>query len=882
MGHFDEMANLVAIKKLVDCGIALIPVNDAKEPFAPFKGKKKLGLVELTDAFRFYSQQEGKEVDKVAIRVGEISGWLFCIDVDSDVLSVVGESGFSERIYTDIQNLFPEIWDKLRIEKTPSGGLHIYYRCSGNLGVDLKEIKTCNIAYRDASERELELNPKAKPKCFIEFKASDGSLFTSYPSAGYQLVKDWKLEPISLEDHLRLIDILWAYNKVEKEQQVIRVNKSRDSIYLEGKTPFECFNESDSAEIVLEDLGWTRWKKYGGFETFKKPGGKKIGATFNPKKRTYAILTTGSDIESRCYKPSSLLVQEKFNGDAFKCYEYLIALGFGVIKPSVEKIEIKKALRNGLSELPANFSSEAREEFTKESANRSNKYRCGEFWVESIGKDGEIEYEISRELICKVSSEFGFRLYRDSVVLISGHLIKEIEDRKFFDILKSYIDQPDNIPLLDVYEDFLQKSGKFTISRLEELDFGMVVRSDKVCSYKFFSNCYVKIWKDGFEELRYEDLGEMKVWEKLIQNREFRFISVEFSEVGFKKGLYYEFIKNAIGWSQYLMKCIGFYAHDYRDEESYLIVTTEKCENPKDGGGSGKNIFWKLFGLTTTFKSTAGSMIKKDNQFLQSWRGERVFVMADVPKTFDFVFFKDMITDGAVVRKLYKDEYNVDVSEMAKLGASMNYSFDDADPGIKRRLRIVEFSDYYTTRGGVKTVHGKMFPKDWSEEEFLLFDNIMMACIQEYLIGDCIIERTELSDGGWAKKQKQNYTHLYDFIKDNIDDWVKLGRVSSKVLNDSYVAFRVDANINKPFSSFKINLALAEYCMHFEIPFVHTYRRENGEMADGVVWRDNGSNVKGRLFGEEARKFLSKIGSNVSEIEVESKQVSLLDENPPF
>ena len=58
-------------------------------------------------------------------------------------------------------------------------------------------------------------------------------------------------------------------------------------------------------------------------------------------------------------------------------------------------------------------------------------------------------------------------------------------------------------------------------------------------------------------------------------------------------------MKRATDWTvneDYLLSCIGYLAHEYKDETAaYIIVLTEQCENPKDGGGAGKNVFSELF-----------------------------------------------------------------------------------------------------------------------------------------------------------------------------------------------------------------------------------------------------------------------------------------------
>jgi len=856
MSHFEESANLLALKELCDAGLALIPVNDVKEPIKAFKAIRVLSVVDIIDGIRL-EERNGNVLERVAIRVGSVSGGVVCIDVDSKY-----KQGFSEKIFACLKQYFDSedgIWDKLRIDKTPSGGLHIYYRISGE--VNWSELKSKDLASRYSTEDELELNPKRKTRCFIEFKATEGSLSTTYPSKGYTLIKKGDgvggIGDLSFEEHLSLTNIVESHNEVIREVKGIKIrNESKDK-YEKDKTPFDEFNRSDLAAFVLSDAGWKKGSIYGGLQCWTKPGGiKKVGAGFDKANGLYIIFTTGSSIEKGIYKASTLLCSEKFGGDSTSCFIWLVNQGFGTLKPQHEQRKIGEAVRLGkdVGEIKG-VSSEGIKKFEE----KKEKYPHGEFWIEL---DGDKGYDISRELVGRVGFGLGFRSFKDKAVKIEGIWINEVGEREYFDCLKEYIGQPENIKLLDAYEEFLQKSGKFTITRLEPLDESLVLRSTKKISYKFYNNGYLVISKVGAgvggeiggEFKSYEGF-EWKIWEKYRKDRDFIFSSDEEA----KKSLYFSFIQNAIGWSKYVRKCIGFYAHDYRDEESYLINTIEKCEDPKDGGGSGKNVFWKLFSLTTTFKSTAASMIKKDNQFLQSWNGEKIFVLADLPKDFDLIFFKDMVTDGAVVRKLYKDEYNVDVHDMAKLGLSGNYSFDDSDPGIKRRLRIIEFTDFYTKNGGVKEVHdGKMFPKDWEKCEFEYFDNIMALCIQEYLEGDSIIDKNEISDTGWAKKQEQNYKHLYNFIKENIDDWVSYGRVSNDYFNSCYFKFRNDSNIQKALSAFTINKALSEYCFHFGICFVHSYKKPNGEISTGVAWKESEKTVKGRLFGIAAEKFLGR------------------------
>ena len=822
------------IKKLLDEGLDLIPTNSKREPYKPWLtgNPPKMEGLELFDLiFK-------KKSCHVALRLGSFNNGLLCIDVDSK-----HKFGFSEIVLQELKELDEDQFKKFRIDRTPSGGLHIYYRVS-LIGAPISEYpRGDNLAIRLATETEL-LVKKDKQYCFLELKAQD-NLSHCYPSEGYSRIQDgengesWEnrggingggsITTISWEKHSELIDFLKVYNELEivKTENDITQNKIKfynSDVYVPGETPFQQFNKSPDAWNVLENCGWKFVRKSGGNKhIYARPNKdskyKETNAVFRTDKNMYIIYTPHSDIPQGGYLPSSLLCHTKFDKSGQKCYEWLVNEGYGTLLPNVEKNNIKKAIRSK-REPQKNISEKGKIFYEEEKKKYEDNYGHGIFWKEKIDESGV--YTISREDLYLCANSMGYYKHKDEPVLIEDYKIKKITPDDFYNGLKKYIEK-EPVGVKNAYEAFLQNSGKFTISRLEKLDKDILVKSNKSISYKFYHNCYIRIDKDGYKCLDYEGL-EKFVFEEDIKNRDFHKIDFELC----KLGLYYTFIINCVSdcendgkkdISDYIKKCIGYYAHDYRDEEGYLIIATEKCEDFRDGGGSGKNIFWALFKLITTLKSTAASMIKKDNQLLQSWNFEKIFILSDLPRDFDLIFFKDIITDGAVVRKLYKDEFNVAVDEMAKIGASSNYSFDNADPGIKRRVRAIEFSDYYTLRGGVRKAHGnKMFPKDWDEMDYLLFDNIMMVCIQEYLKDDGEIERRELSDGGWKKQFDQKYHHLYEFISLNIESF-KNSQYRASDFAQIYNSYCADNNIRLKVGPTKMNDALDEYCKHYKIGF---------------------------------------------------------------
>lgn len=812
------------IQYLVEQGICLIPISEKlnKDGKSRVPVIKWTGLTMPIDILDLFDLMMNNDTNTVAMVLGKPSGRLVCIDVDTKY-----KPGFDAVLFSDLKDFYPNLFEKFRIEKTPSGGYHIYYRIDGQ-----EELPGClKPASREATPEEIEEKPKGgKTRCFLEIKCQ-GGLSHCYPDDGYILVKDNPVPLLTQDEHNSIRALCESYNEVVKVENV-RATKEMSDFYSEN--PYEHFNRSEDGSRILEEFGWVFLRKSGVFNYYTKPGSKekKVSASFNIQKCLYKIFTAGTELDPKAYSPSILLAELKYGGDRKELYSYLVAKGYGKIKKAREKSIIKRSVSNG-TPIPANVSEDGKKEYEEQKQKMFEKYPYGVFW--KISDDGVVK--ISREDLYRVIDELGFRTYRGVVCRVDGYLIYEFTENEFYNELKKYISKEESsfIDICNAYEAFLQNSGKFTISRTIVLDESVIMRSSKLVSYKFYKNCYVRIDKDVIETLSYNDVTGC-IWVKDIKDRNFSIIPEEVTN----NSIYYDFLNNAIGMSSYLKKCVGYCAHDYRDEQGYFILASEQCENPKHGAGAGKNVFWDLFKKITTFKSTPASMIKKDNQLLQSWNGERLFCFADMPKNFDMIFFKEMIGGSGVQRKLYVNEVEIGVGDMCKMVGSTNYSVDDSDPGVARRIRMIEFTDYFTQLGDGALVkkYGKMFPMDWDEDDYLGFDNLMMVCIQEYIASNSNIEKAPLTAGGWSKQFEQKYKHLYEFIIQNIEDWVRIGRVNNEYMKKIYRTYCED-NTVRGLSAYTQNKAIEDYCLHFGIPFVH----------HGIVWRENGIVVRGREFG---------------------------------
>ncbi len=437
--------------------------------------------------------------------------------------------------------------------------------------------------------------------------------------------------------------------------------------------------------------------------------------------------------------------------------------------------------------------------------------RFGVFWI-TERKD----WKISREAIGRVAAQLGFCLFRGGLHQIVGRFITQCDERKFQDVLKDYIEKTENFEydsICNAYEAFMQKSCKYTISRLPIISVDSFINDNATTCFKFFKDCYVKITAKKMNVFKYDQLPQNRyVLFSKVQQREYKFSA---------HGKYIDFLEKATLWeenSENIKSIIGYLSHEYKDETTgFIAVLTEQCPDPKDGGGSGKNLFCNLLSHTTTYTSKPGTQAKFDEKFFQSWNGERIFGISDVPKNFDFSFLKEPSTGSFIYKKLFKDEVEIPVSEGPKFVVQTNYSYEISDGGLKRRIKPIEFTDYFTKSGGVDVHYGCHFPKGWDENDWNNFDSVVLNCIQTWLRSSLKITTADLTETGWRKQFE--HTHGFNlavFIEERFEQWVMSVNVQAATVKDQIITFYNDNDIQQKYhySTQTIASAIKEWSKH--------------------------------------------------------------------
>ena len=801
-------------------GISIIPVRDKVEQYngrtyhlksAYPWGKWKDELP--TPEYLYKELFEKRKTTGFAIVAGKVSGNLEVIDID-----VKNWPGIDALLFQQLQTLYPELFLSLRIHQTPSKGYHLLYRIK-----DHEPEGNQKLAWQEGvKEAALETR-------------GEGGYIVASPAMNYIVKNDVEIPVITWEERCSIINICKGFNQ-KQQKKIVEITHQNKSDYYD-ENPFAHYNRVDEGK-VLEDNGWQVYANTNSHIHYTRPGKKDgISASYIKEYGIYYFFTSSTDFEAnRGYTPSSALSILQHNNDKKKTFSYLVEKKYGKISEKHEQRIVKTNAKSN-KKLPTNISENAKKQFEEELKEYKELHPYGVFWI----KHPEEEYYlISRESFVNVANGLGFRNYRNEIVRIVGNFIYKITTRNFQDELKGYIKEEDAVEyesIANAYEKFMESHGRYTMTRLELLNESLLVSDTKTSSYKFFLNGILHITTNGYQLYSYEHLKDRLVWADKIQKR-------SYASCG--NGRYNDFIKLAIGndSTNHVMKCLGYLCHEYKDETTgYIIVLTEQCPDPKQGGGSGKNVFCNLLKLSTTYTNKPGAQAKFDEKFFQSWNGQRIFGISDVSKDFDFSFLKEPSTGSFIWKRLFKDEIEIPNNEAPKFIVQTNFSYDITDGGLKRRIIPIEFTDFFTRCGGLDVYFGCHFPDGWSEQDFNGYDTFIANSIVEWLKAGNKLQSPLLTSGGWEKQFKQRFGELiHGFISEYWPIWTASTTVTNSDFNQHLASFMVDNNSNKNYtpSIIKINQALREW----------------GEKRNYEVWFDKTERING--FTNKVRKFMEK------------------------
>ncbi len=302
--------------------LPLIQTSDGREvhSWKPFQQCRPTEAEVQDWQQRGWLQPRGK-ADALAVITGQVSGNLEVLDFDAPPLMKPWAA--------QVQAQIPGLLDRLPFVRTPSGGWHVYYRCSviaGNqkLAVEYQE--------------ETDVTPRVKT--LIETRGEGGYVLAP-PSPQYELRYGSLSHIPTLPPAARavLLNAARRFTAPPPEPIVVQTTTRKKVTHCSrsgGDRPGDDFNRRGDVVTLLRHHGWQLTRTQGEVEYWRRPGKQPPGwsATRNALARLpgyfYVFSTNAWPLESeQTYSPFSLYAALEHRGD-FRCAgRALWQLGYG-------------------------------------------------------------------------------------------------------------------------------------------------------------------------------------------------------------------------------------------------------------------------------------------------------------------------------------------------------------------------------------------------------------------------------------------------------------------------------------------------------------------------------------------------------------------------
>jgi hypothetical protein len=755
----------------------------------------------------------------IAVVCGAVSGNLEVIDIDlkNDVTGILYQN-----LLTEIGSLI----SKLYIVRTKSGGYHFYYRCEtieGNI----------KLASRPATEAELKENPHLKQVVLIETRGEGGYVIAP-PTEGYERQNDFNIQVLTIDERDQLLSICRSFNEIIEQVQTVREYQSGYS-----KTPWDDFNERGDIVAILVKNGWTIVNETTERVVFKRPGQteSKSSGDYHKGLKLFKVFTTSTQFDAgKGYNHYATYTYLEHNKDYSKAAKELIKQGYGEQGGFIEKkisVVVNRLISAGhnkdriIDVLTTEHNKPKREaEILLDEITGERGDTIQAFWEVNETKSGKT-INLQRHKLCEFLYSSGFHLFfydkKSNIfrlVFQKDGFVQEASTEMIKKFVKSYIQSLpakfDNITPNELLEIVMKGSdayfGNGFLEFMDAKDIDLL-KDDATTSYFPFRNGIVKVDANGAKLLSYGEVGHV-VWQSQVIDFD---IDVDFD---FAEDLceFWRFMQmvsgNDEGNGQYLMSLMGYLLHQYKDPaRPFAVILAEETEDEKKGGGTGKGILVKALSYMSNIERVDGKNFKLDKNFAFQRVGldTKIIAIEDVRRNVDFEGFYSIITEGVTVEKKNKDELFIPYKDSPKILFTTNYTIPSTGDHAKRRQRVFEFSNAFSSKYTPMDHFGHKLFDDWDKDEWNRFYNLMFLAVAFYL-------HDGVKDVANGEKLKRKHIRL-NFGEEFLDWWdnhikEKIGK--PEPFKSLYNDFRIENDLEiKDYSSKRFRKAIDEACDRF-------------------------------------------------------------------
>lgn len=319
---------------------------------------------------------------------------------------------------------------------------------------------------------------------------------------------------------------------------------------------------------------------------------------------------------------------------------------------------------------------------------------------------------------------------------------------------------------LNVFNEFIKRKTltKEILNSLKEITY-KGSQDNKNRAFFFYLNGVVKITKDKISLISYKDY-KGHVYESEIISR--KFDKAKLSSTGIFEDFVHKLAEEESERIKSFRTMIGYCLHSFKNKacaKAIILVDKNATNISANGGGNGKSLILEGIGKIKKTHFENGKQLTKNQFMFQSvTETDRIVVLDDIRKDFDFESIYVSITGDFKIEKKGKDPINVPFEKSAKIAITSNYPIPLSNKGsLARRRADFEVSDYFSPSHSPEDEYGKLLFDEFDETEWSEFDCFMAKCQQEFLeYGLIVPEPINLISNMLEKETSKEFVQFMD------------------------------------------------------------------------------------------------------------------------
>lgn len=799
----------------------------------------------------------------LAIICGEASGNLEVLDIDT-------KNDPTGKLWDE---LFGKILDYYKgnppfaMVKTPSGGLHIYYRCETI--TNNKKIATL----------------EGQTEAVIESRGL-GGLVMAPPTANYQALDDripGNIPTISPEEREDIWAICLEFNEVTDEEA-----PATQKVSAEYKsTPWNEYNETDEWKEILKAANWVETHSSGKWDYWRRPG-KEEGhsASWNRETRQFYVFSSSTDFRiQRGYRPFDILKILSYKGEFSNALREIKRAGFGqhwnkdeegFINAAIVKFNSGNLLEDIRDLMQFEFDQTFRGARDTDidqllAAAKARSAAANQiFWVEDEEKD---KVSLDRSLLLDWMTGNGYRLWTTEKESLSptwvridyeNHVIHYVSD----DMVKNHLHEfainnkgqyntsvrKVRNMILAIPDTAIQSIFK-TLPRVCMENIRILKKSgDDETQYFTFRNTVVRITDNNYELIKYKELeDDMLVWQADIKPHDFELADIE-KEEEFNRSPVWLFLKRISGITPELqhfdhteelpehhpeladrfkavISTVGYLLSSFKDKsEPYAPIFEEDTDSEKKGGGTGKRLIFDIIGQLRNVVHIDCKVwdIKKSFPWQKVKLDTDVVHLEDTEQSFKVESINNVISSGIDLEYKHQTTISLDYDDAPKIGVSTNYKTGDEADFQARRQKKIYLARYFNKNHTPKKELGILFGKQWTAQDYNLTFNILFYCLQYYLLNG--VQDFKPTVNVHIKAIKLDYgneflTYMDNLVEDHLGKWM----TKKEARNEFLDRFELQARFWPPQ---KFARGVEEYAGRFGYEFFDMGRNQSRTIGE--------------------------------------------------